>query len=113
MALTDAEQLRQLLGETVPAGGSDVDTMFTDEQISDFLTLAEDDVTLAAYHGWLAKAGEYANLVDTQEGSSRRSMSDLHKNAEARVKQFAGLAGVVIDVTVTNRRTVIRKIVRS
>ncbi len=89
MAFGDKDRLRQILGEAIPADGSEGDTMFTDAQIDDFLAQSGNDLTKAAVLGWQVKAAEYANLVDVAEGNSSRAMSDLHKNALAMVKYYS------------------------
>jgi hypothetical protein len=98
MAVTDADVLRRMLGERIPENGTALDTMFSDEEITDFLNRGE-TLNMAAYLGWQAKAAELANLVDTAEGSSKRSMSDLHKQALAQVKYYEGLTGVTLSAT--------------
>lgn len=110
MPMTDSDRLRSLLGETIPADGSEEDTLFSTAQIFDMIDRAGGDVEQAAYEGWRYKMAHYANLVNTAEGSSRRDMSDLHDHARHMVEHFGGIAGVV---TATANRTRIGKIVRS
>jgi hypothetical protein len=86
-AVTD--RVRQLLGEEVPLGGSDTETLFTDEQIEGLL-LDQGSVDAAVAEGWRIKAAKFASLVDVQEGTSKRAMSDMHKNALAMVEAFGG-----------------------
>lgn len=102
MALTDDDRLRSMLGEEIPADGSEADTLFTDEKVSDLLTAAGGDLTLAAVAGWRIKAANYANLVNVTEGNSMRAMSDLHKNALAMVNYYAGETGGVTPSGVGN-----------
>lgn len=80
---TDAERVRDLLGEPIPEGGSDTDTLFSSQKITDLLTDAGGDVEAAVAEGWRVKAALLADLVDTTEGTSKRAMSNLHKNALA------------------------------
>lgn len=89
---TPAEQLRELLGERIPAGGTDADTLFSDDQIDDLLT-RNATMNEAAHEGWRIKAAELSDLVDTAEGTSKRAMSDLHKHAIAMIESYAGGAG--------------------
>lgn len=109
MALTDVDRLRQLLGEEIPSGGTEADTLFTNEQIQDFLTSSDDDLTAAAALGWRAKAAEVAGLVDISEGNASRSLGQVHKHALA-MAEFYG--GGDLTTGATARRTVIRKITR-
>ena len=90
---TPDERVRRLLGEVIPPDGSDADTMFTDDRIEDLLLEANNDIDQAALAGWREKAAGLAVLVDTAEGTSKRAMSDLHKNALAMVTAFGGEAG--------------------
>lgn len=89
MALGERERLRLFLGENIPDGGAESDTMFSDMQIQDFLDRAGTAGTIqAAVFGWQVKAAEYANLVDVTEGPSSRAMSDLYKAALEMVKHY-------------------------
>lgn len=90
MAITDADRLRSLLGEEIPAGGSDVDTMFSDEKIYDLVAVAGGKLGQAALAGWQIKAAKYARLADVTEGNSSRAMSKLYANAMAMVKYYTG-----------------------
>jgi len=90
MNRTDAERLRGLLGEVIPEGGDAEDTMFSDEEIEDFLELGFGDVRAAAYHGWLEKMANYANLVTVNEGNAARELTELHRNASRMVREFEG-----------------------
>lgn len=91
---TPEASLRQLLGERIPAGGDESDTLFSEQEILDFLSDAANDVNLAAYKGWLVKAAELSNLVTKAEGNATEQMSDLHKQAMKQVEMFAAIAGV-------------------
>lgn len=84
MTITLSE-LRAQLGERIPAHGDESDTMFTNAELMDLIAVHGDKAVLA---GWRIKAAEFANLVDTTEGTSKRAMSDLHANA---LKQIAAL----------------------
>ena len=106
--LTPEEHLRLLLGEQVPLGGHDFDTMFTDQEINHFLTTGNFDPNAAAYYGWLAKMANYANLVNVSEGNAAREMGELHKAAQRMVDRYAGYA-----TTTSRGRARIGRIVRS
>jgi len=103
---TAAEQVRQLLGEEVPIDGSDTDTLFLDAQIDDLIS-STSSVDAAVAQGWRIKAAKFADLVDTAEGTSKRAMSDLHKNALAMAKTFS--EGSIL----TGDRTRIHKLTRT
>lgn len=87
---TDAEIVRERLGERLPEGGNDSDTNFSDAQILDLLTRNGNVLDRAVAEGWSIKAGIYADLVDTAEGTSKRSMSDLHAHALRMAEQYGG-----------------------
>jgi hypothetical protein len=89
MALSPAEKLRQLLGETTEVDGDPADTLFTDEEIAGLLDEADGNIERAAYEGWRAKAAKFANLVDVTEGNAARSMSDLHDHAVKMMSTYA------------------------
>jgi len=92
MAITNIDRLRQLLGENIPEGGTEDDTMFSDEQIEDFLNQGNSDIDASAYYGWKAKMAELANLVNVTEGNSSREMGELHKAAKRMTDMYAGFA---------------------
>lgn len=92
MNQTPAELLRLLLGESIPAGKTDADTMFSNEEIDDFLEVGGVEVRAAAYYGWVAKMGNYANLVTVNEGNASRELTELHKAAQRMVERYAGYA---------------------
>lgn len=88
MALTPDQKLRSLLGEDIPEGGTEADTMFSDAEIGDLL--AENPVNLerAAYEGWRVKAARLASLVDTTEGNSQKKFSQLLSHAQDMIKLY-------------------------
>jgi hypothetical protein len=88
MALSRADLLRLRLAEQIPDGGSDADTLFTDEEIAEFLSETGGNLDAAAMRGWQAKAGKLAELSDVIEGNSTRKLSDLHEHALAQVKMY-------------------------
>jgi hypothetical protein len=92
MAISAEEHLRMLLGERIPADGADADTMFSDEEIELFLVEGHGSVKAAAYHGWVAKAAELANLTNVIEGNSSREMAELHRQALRMIDRYSGYA---------------------
>lgn len=85
MALTDAERLRNLLGEEIPEQGTANDTLFSEAEITDLLArhITPD---LAAPEAWDIKAARLSNLVDVKEGDSQRMMSQAAANAVRMAK---------------------------
>jgi len=57
------DRLRALVDEPVPAGGSQYDTRFTDDQL-DVLLNAASSVEGAAADGWMRKGGMLLNEMD-------------------------------------------------
>lgn len=87
MALSDVEQeqvdqLRPLVG----AWDGD------DQSLHDLLVGAGGDLNLAAAAGWRVKASALADLGDVQEGSSKRSLSQLAPAAWAMVGRYEAAA---------------------
>jgi hypothetical protein len=74
----DIARLRRLIGEKIPDGGSEVDTLFV--ELSDIIDAAP-DMDRAALDGWREKAAALSNLVDTTEGNSQKKFSQLLDNA--------------------------------
>lgn len=89
MALTAREELRQLLGERIPIDGAAEDTMFTEEEIDNFLDQGHGVLYAAAFYGWTAKASELANYTNVIEGNSSREMSELHRQALRMIDRYA------------------------
>lgn len=107
MALAgDISALRLKLGETIPAGGTEADTLFTDGQITVWLDTTS-SITEAALEGWEAKRAALANLVNVTDGAASRELSDAFDHANEMVEYYnrklLGRAG----------RTRVGKIVRS
>lgn len=92
--MTINENLRMLLGERIVVGQQDVDTMFTDDEITGMITRHNGNLYLAASEGWMAKAGEFASMVDVNESGSSRSLSQLFKQAlnMSKLYEAEGLA---------------------
>lgn len=90
MIRSSEEQLRALLGESIPAGGTAADTMFTDDDIADFLEHGNSDVMQAAYWGWTEKAANYARMVNVNEGNAARELSDLFRQAMRMRDLYSG-----------------------
>lgn len=65
---------------------------YTDSQLSARLDAITNVAELAATI-WTEKAGKYASLVDMQEGTSRRSLSQLQEQALAMAARFQEEAG--------------------
>jgi len=81
-------QLRLLIGEPIPTGGSEDDTLFTDLQVRSWID-SNPDMERAAYDGWRAKAAQFANLVNVTDGASSREFGDLLDNARAMVTMYS------------------------
>lgn len=88
MAIEESDRLRQLLGESIPDGGSAADTLFKDHEIEDLLERGLGDAEIAAYEGWRVKAAKLSSLVDNTEGNVQRKFSQLLSNAEKMVKMY-------------------------
>ncbi len=107
-----AARLRAYLGEPIPPGGTDADTLFTNAEITDMLVTGNGQTTnpqralwYAAAEGWERKAGMFAEMVDNQTGGTNRLNSQHFDHAKERVEHFRELASGRL-------RTTIGKIVR-
>lgn len=56
-------------------------TSYTDDALSARIDAVEGDLYSLASQIWREKAARYAGLIDVQEGSSNRKMSQLYQNA--------------------------------
>ena len=90
MIRSSEDQVRALIGESIPVAGTAADTMFTDDEISDFLEMGLNNPNAAAYHGWLEKAANYARMVNVNEGNAARELSDLQRQALRMADRFIG-----------------------
>ena len=89
---TDSEILREKLGEVIPAGGTDADTGFSNQQIQDLLD-RNSSMTTAAEEGWQIKAARYADLVDMAEGTTKRDFGDLMEQALKMAASYGSDSG--------------------
>lgn len=76
------EQLRRLIDEVIPAGGTEADTRFTDEELDEILTTAS-YIEEAAAEAWTRKAGrafsERGGLEENSAGDERFKFFSLEK----------------------------------
>lgn len=76
---------RLVIGEP----GSEV---YTDQLLSDRLDVAESTNALAA-EVWREKAARYASLVDMQEGTSSRKLSQMYDQASKMAAVYSEASG--------------------
>lgn len=84
-----ADLVRLQCGESIPSGGSDADTMFTDDQIQTFLDMNNQSVNGATANAWRVKAANFASQVDVTEGNSQRKMSQAYQQAKSQATYWA------------------------
>lgn len=91
-------RLRKLLDEQIPAGGSEVDTRFSDADLDEILTEAV-SVFGAAAAGWTMKAGMYQREMEDLQGytlgdrdEKLTSLRDRQAYAFAMASQYAAMA---------------------
>lgn len=71
--------------------GEPDETMYTNVSLSDRLDVTESaDLAITI---WREKAASYARLVDMQEGTSRRTLSQLMEHALQMVSELSGESG--------------------
>lgn len=88
-SVSAADLVRLQCGEDIPPGGSDADTMFTDEQIQTFLLTNNNSVNGATANAWRIKAARFAAQVDIVEGNSQRKMSQAYQQAKSQATYWA------------------------
>jgi len=92
------DRLRAYVGERIPTGGADTDTMFTDDEINDLLTnfqsplQGNEGLYLAAAEGWERKASNYADQADHEQGGAKDTLSQLRSQAVQEADRFRKLA---------------------
>lgn len=91
VVFSNSDIVRQNTGETIPPGGTDADTMFTDDEVLGFLTQCNQLINLSSAAAWRVKAARLAALVDVQEGNSSRKMSQAYTSAIAQAKYYSSL----------------------
>lgn len=84
-----ADLVRLQCGESIPPGGTDADTMFTDQQIQTFLDTNNNSVNSATANAWRVKAANFAAQVDIVEGNSQRKMSQAYQQAQSQSHYWA------------------------
>jgi hypothetical protein len=87
--VTEEQLLRALLGEDIPVGGDETDTLFTDAEIAGMVqTYGSADEARA--QGWEIKAARLSHLVDITEGSTSRSLSKAFDHAMSMAEKLRG-----------------------
>lgn len=83
------EELRELLDEVIPEGGSESDTRFTDAQLDRLLGKSR-NIYAAAAEGWTRKAAmfqrELGQIKSYSVGQERYDMADLTSLLEYALK---------------------------
>jgi hypothetical protein len=104
----DITAVRETLGESIPVGGTEVDTMFTDNQVTAWVN-GSSSLDAASLRGWKAKAANLSNLVNVTDGAASRELSDAFDHALEMIKLYTKTAtgGATVG------RTRVGKIVRS
>lgn len=82
MVMTDVDFLRVVLQEAIPPGGFEDDTMFTDAQIQAIIDRSSGLTSVAAWFGWMMKAGALSIMVDRNDGvGSNKKFSQASASA--------------------------------
>jgi hypothetical protein len=106
MALTDSQQAQ---ADALAALVGDVD--LDSEALFERFEAAGEDLNVAAAGVWTYKASQAADLIDVQEGSSKRSLSQLRSSYLDMAARYTGLAATS-DVGAATRATRTRPITR-
>lgn len=80
--------LRLRLGESIPASGTEADTLFSEEQLQAIVdtTSSPDE---AALEGWTVKRAQLANLVNVTDGAASRELGQLFDHATEMVDHYS------------------------
>jgi len=92
MPRTEIARLRSILGEDIPSGGDEQDTLFTDREVQEYIS-STPSLDRAGYEGWRVKAARLSNLVDTTEGNSQKKYSQLLDHALEMIKLYQRSSG--------------------
>lgn len=87
--LVGTDLVRLQCGESIPEGGADTDTLFTDGQIQTFFDSCAQMVNAATAMAWRTKAAIFATQVDVVEGNSQRKMSQAYEAAKSQATFWA------------------------
>lgn len=91
-------ELRELIDEVIPPGGTEADTRFTDAQI-DALLVAATDINEAAANGWTRKAAkamsERGGLQESQAGNERLKFVTLESYRDHCLQMAEMFRGLV------------------
>lgn len=104
-------RVREKLGEVIPDGGTEADTLFTDNQIKVW-TLNSLTFNHIMVEAWEAKLGAVSDLVDVTDGASSRRMATLAERAEANLRYYRQRVAAGPDDGLNRTRTRVGKIVR-
>lgn len=74
---------------------------YDDATLELYLADADDELRPAAGAIWREKAAKYVELVDVQEGTSRRALSAMLEHALAAADAFDGSSGSTTGTTTT------------
>ena len=85
-------ELRMYLGERIPTGDTESNTLFTDVELNEIISRGGGNFYLIMGHAWNAKAGILAELIDIGEDGSSRALSQRYKNAERQAQNYYKLA---------------------
>lgn len=80
-SLATVPQLRMLLNERIPEGGTEADTNFTDNELGLMIQRAGGSLYYSAAEGWYVKAGLYSMFIDVDESGSNRNLGEVFKHA--------------------------------
>lgn len=99
----DIVTLREYVNEPTP-------DLYSDERLGELLDAFEGDLRKTASVVWSTKAARFAQLVNVQEGSSRRDLGDLHEQALSMAKHWGSTETGEVVKTMRPART--RPVVR-
>lgn len=109
--VTLRSQLRRKVGEPIPEGGSDEDTMFSDARIDELLQ-ESNSLNQAIVSGWEDKLAQWASLVDVTDGAASRKLGQLIEAGNSQLKYYLGKVNQGPNDSLSRTRTRVGRIVR-
>lgn len=95
---TDLLRLRRAIDDRIPAGGTDAQTDYTDEELSDYLVEFNGNINYTAAQIWLEKAsaspsdGGIQSYTVAGESYTMSSKGDAHNHAMSMYKLYMSRA---------------------
>lgn len=101
-AILSIDRFRFRLGERIPDGGDENDTLFTNVELEEIKESAADDEE-AVLLGWQAKLATLSTMVDVTEGPTTRRLSQAFGHAQTMVEKLGSTSAPAPSKTTIHR----------